>query len=134
MQLAKPYLLFLGASESLPDCKTAAGLRDWCREDVTGQMALPGCKVDLGLPWLTPAAAFAAGARSFVIGVAPVGGAIPAEWWPALAAAAAAGLDIVSGMHTRLAAVPGLAEAAQRHGTRLMDVRHSDRTFLAATG
>jgi uncharacterized NAD-dependent epimerase/dehydratase family protein len=134
MQLAKPYLLFLGASESLSDCKTAAGLRDWCREDVTGQAALPGCKVDLGLPWLKAAAAAAAGARSFVIGVAPVGGAIPDEWWPALSEAVAAGLDIVSGMHTRLAAVPGLADAAQRRGVRLLDVRHSDRAFLAATG
>src|SRR5258708_25223776 len=100
MQLAKPYLLFLGAGESITDCKTAAGLRDWCREDVTGQTALPGCKVDLGLPWLKPAAAVAAGARSFVIGVAPVGGAIPEEWWPALSEAVAAGLDLVGGLHT----------------------------------
>ena len=134
MQLSKPYLLFLGASQSMTDCKTAAGLRDWCRADVTGQMALPGCRVDLGLPWYTPAAAYAAGARSLVIGVAPVGGGIPPQWWPALLEALAAGLDVVSGMHTRLAEVPGLPEAAQRHGCRLLDVRHSERTFEAASG
>jgi D-glutamate N-acetyltransferase len=134
MQLSKPYLLFLGSGQSLADCKTAAGLRDWCRDDVMGQMRLPGGSVDLGLPWFTPPAAAAAGARSFVIGVAPVGGDIPQEWWPPLLAAVAAGLDIVSGMHTRLGAVPGLAEAAQRRGTRLLDVRHSDRKFAAATG
>ena len=132
--LRKPYLLFLGASQSITDCKTAAGLRDWCRDDVTGQMALAGCTVDLGLPCYTPAAAFAAGARSFVIGVAPVGGGIPLEWWPALLEAAAAGLDIVSGMHTRLASVPGLAEAAAARGIRLLDVRHSERKFEAASG
>jgi uncharacterized NAD-dependent epimerase/dehydratase family protein len=134
MQLSKPYLLFLGATRSLTDCKTAAGLRDWCREDVTGQMRLAGGTVDLGLPWYTPAEACAAGARSLVIGVAPVGGGIPAEWWPPLREAATAGLDIVSGMHTRLAAVPGLADAAAVRGVRLLDVRHSDRTFTAASG
>ena len=134
VQLNKPYLLFLGASQSMTDCKTAAGLRDWCRDDVMGQMGLPGCAVDLRLPWYRPAEAVAAGARSFVIGVAPVGGAIPMEWRPALLAAVAAGLDIVSGMHTRLASVPGLAEEAQRRGCRLLDVRHSDRTFAVASG
>jgi uncharacterized NAD-dependent epimerase/dehydratase family protein len=97
-------------------------------------MSLPGCAVDLGLPWYNPAQAFAAGARSFVIGVAPVGGAIPMEWRPALLDAVAAGLDIVSGMHTRLASVPGLAAAAERCGRRLLDVRHSDSTFAVASG
>jgi uncharacterized NAD-dependent epimerase/dehydratase family protein len=134
MQLSKPYLLFLGASRSATDCKTAAGLRDWCRAEVTGQMRLPGCTVDLGLPGYTPAQAFGAGARSLVIGVAPVGGEIPRDWWPALLEAVAAGLDVVSGMHTRLASVPGLAEAAVARGVRLLDVRHSDRKFPAGTG
>jgi uncharacterized NAD-dependent epimerase/dehydratase family protein len=134
MQLSKPYLLFLGSSQSMTDCKTAAGLHDWCRDDVTGQMGLPGCAVDLGLHWYQPAEAFAAGARSLVIGVAPVGGAIPMEWRPALLDAVAAGLDIVSGMHTRLASVSGLAEAAERRGCRLLDVRHSERTFAVASG
>src|ERR1700675_1571721 len=100
MQLSKPYLLFLGSSQSMTDCKTAAGLCDWCRDDVIGQISLPGCTVDLGVPWYHPAEAFAAGARSFVIGMAPVGGAIPMEWRLPLLDAVAAGLDIVSGMHT----------------------------------
>src|ERR1700674_148706 len=134
MQLSKPYLLFLGSSQSMTDCKTAAGLRDWCRDDVIGQMSLPGCAVDLGLRWYNPAEAFAAGARSLVIGVAPVGGAIPMEWRGPLLDAVAAGLDIVSGMHTRLASVPGLAEAAERRGCRLLDVRHSDSAFAVASG
>jgi len=134
MQLSKPYLLFLGSSQSMTDCKTAAGLRDWCRDDVIGQMSLPGCAVDLGLRWYNPAEAFAAGARSLVIGVAPVGGAIPMEWRGPLLDAVAAGLDIVSGMHTRLASVPGLAKAAQLRDSRLLDVRHSDRSFAAASG
>jgi uncharacterized NAD-dependent epimerase/dehydratase family protein len=132
--IAKPYLVFLGDSTSPGDCKTGAGLRDWCRTDVIGQFGLPACRVDLGLPRLDPAAAAAAGARSMVIGIAPVGGAIPPAWWPALLDAVEAGLDVVSGMHTRLRSVPGLAAAADARGRALHDVRHTDRVFQAATG
>ena len=134
MQLSKPYLLFLGDATSYLDCKTAAGLRDWCRADVVGQYALPAGSVDLGLPSLAPAQAAAQGARSLVIGVAPVGGAIREAWWPTLFAALEAGLDLVSGMHTRLAEIPELAATAARLGRRLFDVRHADRRYAAATG
>lgn len=134
MKLTKPYLLFLGDSQSLGECKTAAGLRDWCRSDVVGQYALAECGVDLEIPRFTPVSAVTAGARSMVIGVAPVGGAIPPAWWPALLSAVEAGLDIVSGMHTRLRSVPGLAAAAEQHGRTLFDVRHTDQVFSAASG
>src|SRR2546423_6026277 len=77
MQLNKPYLLFLGASQSMTDCKTAAGLRDWCRDDVMGQMGLPGCAVDLRLPWYRPAEAVAAGGPPSGIRVGPRGGGTP---------------------------------------------------------
>src|SRR5207302_8851083 len=107
MQLNKPYLLFLGASQSMTDCKTAAGLRDWCRDDVIGQMGLPGCAVDLRLPWYRPAEAVAAGARPFVIGVAAGGGAVPLGGQPALLAAASARVDTVSGVAPRRACGPG---------------------------
>jgi uncharacterized NAD-dependent epimerase/dehydratase family protein len=134
VQLSKPYLLFLGEAISFLDCKTAAGLRDWCPADVVGQYALPACTVSLGLPALTPLQAAARGARSLVIGVAPVGGAIPQAWWPTLFAALEAGLDIVSGMHTRLGEIPELAARAARLGRQLFDVRHADRRFAAGTG
>src|SRR2546430_9401113 len=80
MQLNKPYLLFLGASQSMTDCKTAAGLRDWCRDDVIGQMGLPGCAVDLRLPWYRPAEAVAAGAPALRIGVGRARGRRSLGW------------------------------------------------------
>ena len=134
MKLAKPYLLFLGQNSSFGDCKTAFGLKDWCPGDVAGQYSLLPKNVDLGIPWLTPAQAAAVGVRSLVIGVAPVGGAIPRSWWPTLIEAVEAGLDIVSGMHTRLASVPGLLEAAAKRNCTLHDVRHGERSFGAASG
>jgi uncharacterized NAD-dependent epimerase/dehydratase family protein len=83
---------------------------------------------------MTVAEAQAAGARSLIIGVAPVGGALQPEWTRTLIEALEAGLDIVSGMHMPLAAVPALAEAAARCGTRLIDIRRPPAGIPAASG
>jgi len=132
--LRRPYLLFLGEETSPVKAKTAFGLRDWAADSCTGQMHMPGGTVDLGLPELDPVAAYAAGARSLLIGVTPVGGRIPAHWAPVLQAAVQAGLDIVSGLHTALESVPGLARAAADAGVRLVDVRRPPDDLPRATG
>ena len=133
-QLRKPYLLFLGDVQVKSDAKTAFGLRDWCAQDVIGEWALPQATVTLGLPSLAPAQAAQRGAGSLVIGVAAVGGVLPEHWLSELVAALDAGMDIVSGLHSRLGAFPLLVEAARRGGGRLLDVRHSDRSFPPGTG
>lgn len=134
LELRKPYLMFLGDADSGVYAKTAYGVRDWAPEACLAQIRLPGCPVDLGLPEMTPEQAFAAGARSMLLGVAPMGGQIPSGWASALHQAVAAGLDIVSGMHTSLEDIPGLGEAARRHGVRLIDVRRPRQSFPVGTG
>lgn len=132
--LRKPYLLFLGDVTLKSDAKTGFGLRDWCPGDVIGQCALPAATVSLGLPDMSPAEAAARGAGSLLIGVAAVGGQIPATWLPTLVAAARAGLDIVSGMHTRLESHAELAAAARHSGVRLVNVRHHDAPLPIGNG
>jgi uncharacterized NAD-dependent epimerase/dehydratase family protein len=132
--LRKPYLLFLGDVTLKSDAKTGFGLRDWCPADVIGEWALPQATVSLGLPVVTPAEGAGRGAGSMLIGVAPVGGQLPPTWVPALVEALDAGLDIVSGMHTRLESCPALAAAAARSGARLVNVRHSDLPLPTGTG
>jgi uncharacterized NAD-dependent epimerase/dehydratase family protein len=134
LTLRKPYLLYLGDARLKSDCKTAFGLRDWCSADVVGEWGHPDGTVTLGLPRLAPALAAARGAGSLIVGVAPTGGALPAHWVDDLTAALAAGLDVVSGMHTRLDSFPALAEAAGRHGCRLVDVRHTGGRYPVASG
>lgn len=134
VSLRQPYLLFLGEETNALKAKTAFGLRDWASESCIGQMHMPGGTVDLGLPEMTPEAAAFAGARSLLIGVTPTGGRIPAHWAPMLTAAAEAGLDIVSGLHTPLATVSGLALAAASAGGRLVDVRRPPVDLPRATG
>ena len=133
-QLRKPYLLFLADVQLKSDAKTAFGLRDWCGGDVLGEWSLPEATVTLDLPRLSPAEAARQGAGSIVIGVAAVGGVLPPQWLAELEAALDAGLDVVSGQHSRLTSFPNLVQAAQRSGARLVDVRHSDQTFPAGSG
>ncbi len=99
-----------------------------------GEWSLPGCSVTLGLDRVSPQQAAARGAGSLVVGIAPTGGVLPAHWVAELALAADAGLDLVSGLHTRLTSFPELVQAASRSAVRLIDVRHSDKTYGAASG
>ena len=121
--LPSPYLLFLGDTTEVGYAKTAFGLRDWAADRCVGEYALPSASVSAGLEPLKPAQAAARGARGLVIGVANAGGVIPAGWAAALLEALEAGLDLVSGMHARLETVPGLRDAADRLGRRLIDIR-----------
>jgi uncharacterized NAD-dependent epimerase/dehydratase family protein len=123
LALPAPYLLFLGDVTNAAYAKTALGLRDWAGERCIGEFALPEATVTTGLPAMGPADALQAGAKSLVIGIANEGGKIPASWIPALVEAIEAGLDIVSGMHVRLASVPAVRDAAERCGRALIDVR-----------
>jgi uncharacterized NAD-dependent epimerase/dehydratase family protein len=132
--LPAPYLLFLGDVTEPGYAKTAFGLRDWARDLCVGEFALPEGMVTAGLPRLTPREAAARGARSIVIGVANTGGVLKPEWIPSLVAALEAGLDVVSGMHGRLASSAELKAAAERLGRRLVDVRQPPAHLPVGTG
>ena len=69
-----------------------------------------------------------------VIGVANTGGIIYDNWIPSLIEALESGLDIISGMHTRLSDTPQLKAAATRLGRRLIDIRTPPPNIPVATG
>lgn len=129
-----PYLLFLGDVTEAGFAKTAFGLRDWAPDKCVGEFSIPGASVSTGLAPMRPPEAVARGARGLLIGVANPGGVIPDTWMPALLEALEAGLDIVSGMHARLATFPALRDAAARLGRRLIDVRTPPAGIRVASG
>lgn len=133
MDLPSPYLLFLGDTTERGYAKTAFGLRDWARERCVGEWSC-GATVTTELPRLTPREARARGARALVIGVANAGGVIGESWIPSLIEALESGLDVISGMHARLAGIPRLKGAAERHGRRLIDVRTPPAAIPIASG
>ncbi|MBS0614487.1 MAG: DUF1611 domain-containing protein [Proteobacteria bacterium] len=134
IQFSYPFVVFLGDIDSEIYAKTGFGMVQWRRESCVGQLRLPDCSIDAGVPDVDVAAARAAGAKSLIIGSAAVGGGIPDTWVAKLCEAARAGLDIVAGLHIRLSALPGLAAAAAASGARLVDVRVPPPGIPVGTG
>jgi uncharacterized NAD-dependent epimerase/dehydratase family protein len=134
IQLDPPFLLFVGDVKEAAAAKTGFGIAQWRRPACAGQMRLPGCSVDLGLPELDVAGAVAAGVRTAVVGVAARGGAIPDNWLETLAALARGGIDLAAGLHVRLATLPGLAAAAAAGRSALIDCRVPPPGIPVATG
>jgi uncharacterized NAD-dependent epimerase/dehydratase family protein len=129
-----PYLLFLGDARDDLAAKSARGVQVWRPEKCLAQQSLEGCKTTLGLPEMTAAEARAKGARTFLIGVANAGGFIPEIWIGPTVAALEAGLDVGAGMHARLADIPAIRVAAEKHGRRLFDLRHPAHEFAVGKG
>jgi uncharacterized NAD-dependent epimerase/dehydratase family protein len=132
--MEKPYLLFLGDAPDQLAAKTATGVADWRPEWCVGQFRLPGCGADTGLPDVTIEEARDQGVRTLVIGVVNSGGFMPASWTESIVAAIAAGMDVASGLHTRLESFEPIRAAAETHGRKLYNVRHADMTFPTGKG
>ena len=129
-----PYLLFLGDAQDELSIKGCTGVKSWRPEKAKAQIRLEGCTQDLKLPDMTPAQAAAAGCKTMLLGVANAGGFIPDNWVPTILAALEAGMDVMAGMHKRMADIPVLAEAARKHGRTLFDVRQPSQDFKVGKG
>jgi uncharacterized NAD-dependent epimerase/dehydratase family protein len=134
VDIKAPYLLFLGDAPDMLAAKVALGIRQWRPAKCAGQLRLPGCNADCDLADMDVAAARAAGVRTVVVGVANRGGVIDESWIDVLVQALEAGMDVAAGLHSRLADVPRLREAAERLGRSLFDVRHPAERFAVASG
>jgi len=134
MEIASPYLMFLGDAADQLAAKTAQGVKDWRPDWCIGQLRLADCKADLKLRDMTLDEAAAAGVKTVIVGVANRGGVIGDGWIEVLKRALERGMDLASGLHRRLSDVPALAAAAAKHGRQLFDVRHPTRDFSVGTG
>ena len=134
VQLNAPYLVLIGDLTDPTYAKTGFGLVQWQPDRVAGQLRFAGCTLDLGVPDMTVPEAVKAGVKSLVIGVAPIGGTVPDKWWDSIEEAARAGLDIVCGLHLKLADIPAVAAAAEASGARLIDVRTPPGNLPIGTG
>lgn len=133
-EMQHPYLMFLGDVGDQLGAKTAQGIVDWRPEWCIGQMRLDGCKADLGIENISIETAIKAGAKTMVIGIVNSGGFLPAHWTNRIIEAMEAGMDIASGLHIRLAALPEIRDAAERTGRNLFDVRHPDQDIPTGKG
>ena len=129
-----PYLMFLADARDELSIKGCTGVMRWRPDKARAQLRLAGSTQDLGLPEMSPGEAVRAGCRTMLVGVANAGGFIPESWVPAIVEALRAGLDVMAGMHVRLADIGAIADAAREHGRTLFDVRQPTRDFAVGTG
>lgn len=134
MQISPPYLMFLGDVPDRLAAKTAYGIVDWRRDWCLGQLRLPGCGADLGIPDTGVAAAAKDGAKTMIVGIVNAGGVMNEAWIPSIVEALESGMDVASGLHVRLGKEPRIADAAAANGRTLFDVRHSDQLFATGKG
>jgi uncharacterized NAD-dependent epimerase/dehydratase family protein len=134
VELKTPYLILVGEEDDPTFAKTGIGIVQWRPDLVAGQIRFGDCKVDLGVPDMSVDEAVSAGVGSLIIGVAPVGGAIPESWWDVIEQAARAGLDVVCGLHVKLSERQAVVEAAKASGARLVDVRVPPKNLPVGTG
>ncbi len=134
VQLKVPYLILIGDMGDATYAKTGFGIVQWRPDLVAGQLRFPGSEIDMGVPDMTVQEAVEAGVKSLIIGVAPIGGVVPDSWWTIIEDAARAGLDIVCGLHFKLAEFPAVVAAAKSSGARLIDVRNPPVNLPVGTG
>ena len=134
VHLRAPYLILIGDLGDATYAKTGFGIVHWRPDLVAGQLRFAGGEVDMGVPDMTVSEAAEAGVKSLVIGVAPIGGLVPDSWWASIEEAARAGLDIVCGLHFKLAEFPAVVAAAEASGARLIDVRNPPANLPVGTG
>jgi len=134
MDIPRPYLIFLGDVPDALAAKTGLGVVDWRRDWCVGQWRLPGCKADARLTDMEAAEAAAKGAKTMVVGAVNAGGVLPEHWVDSILAALDAGLNVATGLHSRLSDVPAIRERAAAKGLSLFDVRHSPVKFATGKG
>ena len=138
---ARRFVVLVEGSLGVLDSKTAVALLRYAPESVAalldstraGQTAEGALGFGGPVPIVaTLEAALAHGPDALLIGIAPVGGLLPAEWRPTLRAALAGGLDLWAGLHTFLADDPELVALAREHGRTLVDLRRVPDTLPVA--
>lgn len=72
--------------------------------------------------------------NALLIGIAPRGGKLPAEWRPVVKQALENSLDVISGLHDMLNQDPELSMIARSRGVKIQDLRESKKYEAVAIG
>ena len=134
IEIEHPYLLFIGDAADQLAAKTADGIATWRREWCVGQLRLPDCNADLGIPDVSLEEGSRLGARTLIVGVANRGGILADTWLEVLESALDRGYHLASGLHMQLSSSPRLAERAAQHGMKLIDVRQPQGNAVIGNG
>jgi uncharacterized NAD-dependent epimerase/dehydratase family protein len=133
----KKYLILAEAFSHDPHyAKTARGVLRYRRDDVVALLdSQRAGETDDGVPIVgTVEEALPLGPTTALVGVVTQGGHFPGDWQELLKTCVTKGLDVENGLHVRLHDIPGLAQLAEVHGVRLLDLREPPSDLSTATG
>ena len=125
-----PYVLYCGDSDDITQVKVARGVVEWARHKVS---AVYKDRNRL-IPEAPHVDALMNSGATLVIGLAPFGGAITQDIVMAAMHAISCGLNVAAGLHSKLADVPELVDAADKAGVKLYDFRHRPDAYPLGTG
>ena len=132
--IPKPYLLFIGDAQDELAIKTASGIYEWRPEWCKAQYTYDDAKFHLDLPIYNFEEAIAQEIKTMVIGVVNAGGVLSEKWKITIIEAIESGLNVASGMHTRLRDIPEIKTAADKNNVNLFDLRFNEQTFSTGKG
>jgi uncharacterized NAD-dependent epimerase/dehydratase family protein len=72
--------------------------------------------------------------NALLVGIAPAGGQLPADWIRLIGRAIERGLEIWSGLHSFISDIPELAALAREHGVAIHDLRRPPAKLDVANG
>jgi uncharacterized NAD-dependent epimerase/dehydratase family protein len=126
------------------NAKTAFGVIRFGTEPVVAVLdsTIAGCNVSDWLPGhdipavatLDEAMALPRPPTALLIGIAPTGGKLPAEWRATILAALGSGLDVLSGLHQFVGDDPDFASAARASGATIVDYRRPPERTETSVG
>ena len=143
MPITPRYLILADGAFGPLTSKTANGCIRFTPEQVVGVLdtATAGRTVQevLGFGGAIPivasvGAGLALEPNILLIGIAPSGGQLPADWRPLLREAISAGLHIWSGLHVFIGDDVEFAGLARQHGVEILDVRKPPADLPVSSG
>jgi len=130
---SRRMLLLTGGLLGVFTSKTATSLVRYCGDEVVGIIdskhaggrteEIIGCGAGIPIFATAAEAMNKVSANMIVVGVAPVGGGLAAQWRADIVEALEAGLDLLAGLHVMLGEDAELAAVARASGARIFDVR-----------
>jgi uncharacterized NAD-dependent epimerase/dehydratase family protein len=132
------YVILTEGHSNPHTAKTACSVIRYRSERVVGLLdatqAGKSCGELLGVGGDLPVFGSLADARDatgLLIGIAPPGGKIPADWRAIILEAIERGMEVVSGLHDFVSDDPEFSAAAARTGVRIHDVRKNNERSIA---
>ena len=124
-------LIYVAGASKQASPKTAISLLRYCPREVTGLLdpenvgktAAELFGVGGALPVVGSVETAPADTNMLTLGMAPVGGKLPASWMPPIEAAVSRGWDVLAGTHDFLSNNARLRQLAASSGSRLIDAR-----------